>query len=111
MRSDRERLEDIVEACDLIEGSIGHRRHDLATDAVLQAAAQRWIEVIGEAAAGLSEQLRDSHPDVPWRSAIGMRNILAHGYFDIDVALIGNVVERDMPALRAQVSRILAELE
>jgi uncharacterized protein with HEPN domain len=44
----------------------------------------RHFEVIDEASARLSETLRARHPEVPWREIIGMRNVLIHGYFDID---------------------------
>ena len=83
MRDDTRRLQDILEACELLIREVGPRVTDLRSDPVLQAATQRWIEIIGEAASRLSDQVRDANPDVPWRSMIGMRNVLAHGYFDI----------------------------
>jgi uncharacterized protein with HEPN domain len=60
----------------------------------------RHLEVIGEASARLSETLRARHPDVPWREIIGMRNMLIHGYFDIDWEQVWNALERDLPGLR-----------
>ena len=110
MRSDRERLEDILEMCRLIHEQVSGRRERLAADPVLQAAAQRWIGIIGEAAANVSSELRNAHPEVSWAGAIGMRQILIHGYFHMDLDVVWEVVERDAPALQAQVERILAEL-
>jgi hypothetical protein len=55
----------------------------LADDPVVQAAAQRWIEVIGEAASHVSDELKLAHPDVAWREISGIRVILAHGYFPL----------------------------
>jgi uncharacterized protein with HEPN domain len=106
VRNDRERLLDMLEMCDLL---IAHASdpHVLATDPVVQAAAQRWIEVLGEAASHLSDQLRSTHPEIPWREIIGTRVILAHAYFHIDQDIIGNVVQRDIPAIRSQLQQIL----
>ncbi len=96
----------MLEMCDLL---IAHASDPavLATDPVVQAAAQRWIEVLGEAAAHLSDQLRSAHPEIPWREIIGTRVILAHAYFHIDQDIIGNVVQRDIPAIRSQLQQIL----
>jgi len=71
---------------------------------------QRWLEVIGEAAARLSPAIRERHRDVAWQEVIGMRNILAHGYFDIDVAIVWQAICDDIPHLREQVEVILTEL-
>jgi uncharacterized protein with HEPN domain len=106
VRNDRDRLLDMLEMCDLL---IAHASNPgmLATDPVVQAAAQRWIEVLGEAASHLSDQLRSTHPEIPWREIIGTRVILAHAYFHIDQDIIGNVVQRDIPAIRSQLQQIL----
>ncbi len=91
----------MIEMCDLL---IRHAsdRAALDTDPVIQAAAQRWIEVLGEAAAHVSDETRKAHPEIPWRDIIGTRVILAHAYFHIDQNVIGRVVDRDVPALRSQ---------
>jgi uncharacterized protein with HEPN domain len=88
----------MVEMCNLL---IAHASDDetLATDPVVQAAAQRWIEVLGEAATHISDQLRSAHPEIPWREIIGTRVILAHAYFHVDQDIIGDVVKRDVPAI------------
>ncbi len=101
MRGDRDRLLDMIEMCDLL---IRHAsdRAALASDPVIQAAAQRWIEVLGEAASHVSDETRQAHPEIPWREIIGTRVILAHAYFHIDQDVIGQVVDRDVPALRSQ---------
>jgi len=66
------------------------------------------LQIVGEAARGLSEDFRRQHPDRIWSMAVGMRNILVHHYFDIDHTLVWKVVERDLPSLRETVERILA---
>ena len=62
-------------------------------------AAQRWLEIVGEASAGLSDEFKDAHAEVAWRDLVGMRKILAHGYFHVDDDLLWVAVERDVPLL------------
>jgi uncharacterized protein with HEPN domain len=91
----------MIEMCDLlIRHASDHSA--LGSDPVIQAAAQRWIEVLGEAASHVSDQTRRAHPEIPWRDIIGTRMILAHAYFHIDQDIIGQVVNRDISALRQQ---------
>ena len=87
--------------CDLL---IRHTsdRVALASAPAIQAAAQRWIEVLGEAASHVSDETRQAHPEISWRDIIGTRAIMAHAYFHIDQDVIGQVVDRDVPALRSQ---------
>jgi uncharacterized protein with HEPN domain len=80
LRSDRERLQDILERCAYIQEHLAGNLGRLADDVVFAAAAQTWLQVIGEAAANVSQGLRDSHPEVAWRGAIGLRNMIVHGY-------------------------------
>ena len=53
-----------------------------------------------EAASRLSQEARDQRPAVPWREIIGMRHILVHGYFEVDLDLVWSVVDRELTALR-----------
>ncbi len=105
MRNDGDRLLDMIEMCDLL---IRHASdpHALAADPVIQAAAQRWIEVLGEAASHVSDETKTAHPEVPWRDIVGTRIILAHAYFHIDQDIIGQVVNRDVPVLRSRLQAI-----
>jgi uncharacterized protein with HEPN domain len=68
------------------------------------------VDIIGEAARGLTEELRQAHPEVPWRQMIAMRNVLIHGYFDIDVDLVWSVADNDLPKLAAQIRAIVKEV-
>ncbi len=74
---------------------------------VLQDAVMRQVQIIGEAARALSPEIRDEHPEVPWQGIVGMRNKLVHHYFRIDVPLVWEVVERDIPSLIAQIEPIV----
>lgn len=72
----------------------------------LQAAIERYIEVIGEAAGKLSQHTRDLAPDVPWSQVIGARNVIVHGYAEIEPDRIWDIVRSHLPALRAAVGRL-----
>jgi uncharacterized protein with HEPN domain len=64
-----------------------------------QNAVIRSIEVIGEAAGRLSSAFRNRHPQVPWREVTGMRHRLVHGYFDVRMEVVWNVVRNELPEL------------
>ena len=72
---------------------------DFEKDTQCQYAVIRAIEIIGEAASQVSEEFKESHPELPWRRIIGTRNRLIHGYGDIVLSLVWEVVETHLPAL------------
>ena len=111
MRDDRDRLADVLVAIDRIRRYVQDDRTRFDTDELLQSAVVRWIEIIGEAARGVSDKVRAAHPEVPWRVITDMRNRVSHGYVDIDLDVVWNTVTRDLPKLQESVTRILAELD
>ena len=80
---------------------------DFMADETLQRAFIRSIEIIGEATKHLSQQFRESHPQIDWRSMAGMRDRLIHGYFGVDLDLVWEVVAVRVPELRSQLSALL----
>lgn len=74
-------------------------------------AVVRCLEVIGEASTNVPSEVRDGHPAVPWSRVIGMRNIVIHGYFGVDLRVIWDTVADDLPPLREAVARMLADIE
>jgi len=85
VRSDRERLLDILEAIEQIEKYVGKGRSAIEQDELLQTWFVHHVQVIGEAARKLSDEFRVQHPDVPWAEIVAMRNVLVHEYFGVDV--------------------------
>ena len=63
---------------------------------------------IGELSGRLSAELQQQYPDIPWKQIKGMRNLIVHDYTGIDLTMIQNTVERDIPVLRAQIEQILS---
>jgi uncharacterized protein with HEPN domain len=78
-------------------------------DEKTQDAVVRNLEIIGEAAKNVSDELRSNQPDIPWRRLAGMRDKLIHEYFGVNLAIVWQVVDQEIPKLRAQVSEILQE--
>ena len=105
MRNDSERLADMLGAIDRIRRHVQDDRTRFDTDELLQSAVLHWIEIIGEAARGVNDKVRDAHPEVPWRVISDMRNRVTHGYFDIDLDVVWNTVTRDLPKLKESVTQ------
>jgi uncharacterized protein with HEPN domain len=104
---DQERLQDILEYAERIRQHTASGRAGL-DDEVTQAAVTRWIEIIGEAAAAVSAELRADYPEVAWRDLVGMRNILVHAYRRVNLNLLWRAVER-VPELERQIAAIIED--
>ncbi|PIQ97886.1 MAG: hypothetical protein COV67_01880 [Nitrospinae bacterium CG11_big_fil_rev_8_21_14_0_20_56_8] len=86
-------------------------RPTLNTDRMLLLALVKSIEIVGEAASGLSEICRNQYPAIPWRNIINMRHRLIHAYFDINPDVVWNTVAEDLPPLMAELEKILQQDE
>ena len=108
MKSDRPYLAHIADSIAAIETYTAKGKEDFLAQRIVQDAVVRNFEIIGEAAGKLSEAIREQDA-VPWRRIIAFRNRLIHGYWSIDPFLVWDVVARDLPVLKAEVARLLAE--
>jgi len=86
----------------------GRERSDLESDEQLSLALVRLLEILGEAARNVSEDLRNDYPDIPWRQIAGTRDRLIHGYFDVDLDIVWQIVSNDLPVLAAQLEKALS---
>jgi len=111
MRDPKERLRDILEAIAAIERYRDRERSAFEQDEMLQVWFLRHLQIIGEAARRLPEEIRHLAPDIPWHKIIGMRNVLVHGYFAIDLDVVWNAVQQDVPLLKTAVEALLKKLE
>ena len=82
---------------------------DFGPDSTLRLAVERAIELIGEAAGRVSLPFREQNPQIPWRSIVGQRNILAHKYGDIDARLLWQTATVDVPRLVALLDQLLPD--
>ena len=99
----------LAEAEYLTHHSQGLTLAEFETDATLQRAFVRSLEIIGEAVKKLPPELASHHPEVDWRSMARMRDRLIHGYFAVDYGLVWDVVQTKIPILGDTLRRILAE--
>lgn len=110
MRDDRQRLSDIREALEKIDRYTALGKERFFDDELVQVWVIHHLQMIGEAANGISQETRERYPEIPWGKIIGLRNILVHHYFAIDAKEIWAVIEQDIPPLREAVNRILKEM-
>jgi uncharacterized protein with HEPN domain len=80
---------------------------ELYRDRMLLLSLVKELEIIGEAAGRVSEELKTEFPYVPWETAAGMRNRLIHAYFDISADVVWVTVKEDLPALIQTLDELL----
>ena len=100
-------LEHILAAISRIERFTAAGRAAFFADEMIQSAVVRQIEITGAAVKNLSAAATSAETTVPWRAIAGTRDRLIHGYFNVKLEVVWNVVERELPALRESVRRIL----
>ena len=110
MRDDFERLTDIAEAIARIERYASLGREELDRNELIQTWYVHHIQIIGEAVRVLSDAARQLRPDVPWNQIVGMRHVLVHQYFGIDLDRVWNVVDQNIPPLKAAIESMLQSL-
>jgi uncharacterized protein with HEPN domain len=103
-------LWDMLQASrDVLEFTRGQSFPQFSTDRRTRFAVERQLLVIGEAASHVSDTFREAHPEIPWASIVGQRNVLAHDYGEILVERIWLVTQKNIPTLVTQLSTLLPE--
>ena len=109
-KDDSVRIRHILDAArEAISFSDDRSRTDLDTDRKLNLSLVRLLEIIGEAARGISEEFRQTHSDLPWNKMVGMRDRLIHGYFDVNLDVVWETVTKYIPLLIDQLEKIVAD--
>jgi uncharacterized protein with HEPN domain len=105
-------LKHIKESILLIEEySVGVSQAEFLKSRSLQDAIIRRLEIIGEAVKNLPVSFRTKHPEIPWKQIAGMRDILIHEYFDVDLVLTWLVVKKELPLIKKHLDELLKETE
>jgi len=105
---DRTRLHHMLDAAQRArELAEGRTRDDFETNNMPGLALVRLLEILGEAARGISPELRARHGDVPWNRIIATRNRIIHAYFDVDMDIVWQIVTEELPSLTEQLQQIL----
>ena len=87
----------------------GKARSEVAADELAQLALARLLEIVGEAAGKVSPDYQAAHPEIPWPSMGGLRNRLAHAYFDVDLEILLDIAAKDLPPLIVQLEGLLLD--
>lgn len=105
-------IEDILDGMNkaelLLEG-ISYSQFEI--DFRINFAVVRALEIIGEAVKRLPEELCQQYPDVPWKGMAGMRDRIIHGYDNVDLQIVWEVVKRDIPQIKPKIVKILTNYE
>lgn len=98
----------MIESAEYIEKDLAAiQREEFLKNRQLQDVVNRRLEIIGEAASNISEDIRKKYPQVPWRDIMDMRNKLIHEYFGVDAGVVWKVAKKDVPELKKQIEKIL----
>jgi uncharacterized protein with HEPN domain len=111
MRDDREKLQDMLEAIERIDRYAVQGYQAFEQSELIQTWYTQNLQIIGKASRALSPGIRAKHPEIPWSSMIGMRNILTHNYFEIDLDIVWAVVVQELPNLKQNVEGMLRSLD
>ena len=108
MRREELYLQDIIEAAAAIERFLENISKDafLINDLVQSAILQKLM-IIGEAASHISNELKNRHPQTPWKQIVGFRNIAVHAYFSVKWEIVWTAATINAPALRKEIAVIL----
>ena len=112
MKRDEAYLRHILDAISNIENFIeGVSKEGFLNNIEKQYAVLRGLEIIGEAAKNLSEELKAKYPQVPWKEIAGMRDKLIHQYFGVNLELVWETIKADIPKFKNQIIRVLKDME
>ena len=111
MKSDKPYLLHIYDSISDIERFVkGVSKQQFFENKEKHYAVIRALEIIGEATKNISPDLRATYPKIPWKTIAGMRDKLIHEYFGVKLERLWEVIRKDLPPLKVQISKILEEI-
>lgn len=103
-------LEDMRVCCDkVLDYTRGLELPDFLANAMMYDAVLRNLEILGEAAKNIPDEIRRQHPHVEWRKIAGLRDVLAHAYFGLEDETLWDIVRNKLPVLKSQLQQIQGE--
>lgn len=110
MKDDKVYLHHILECIKNIETYTLNGETEFKHSTLVQDAVIRNLEVIGEASKRISSDLKVTYDELPWREMAGLRDVLIHDYFGVDLKIVWNVVEKELPGIKNDLMQILRDL-
>ena len=107
MKDDTVYLRHILDCLDQIEEDLTPDPTSFFKSRTIQNATLRNLQVLAESTTRLSDEIKASRPEIPWREIAAFRNILVHDYLGIDLEAVWDIVREDLPDLRAAVTRLI----
>lgn len=104
---DKKKLHDILDAIEAIEAYSVPSYDEFLADSKTQDAILYNLIIIGEAANQVSDDFQEQHHTIPWSAMIGTRNIIVHGYDQVKLQIVWEILQRDLKGLKAEITKVL----
>jgi len=109
---DQARINHILDAIlELERYTASYSEHNFFENSMLQSACIRQLEIIGEAAGRISEKIKERSATIKWKELVGLRNILIHEYFGVDLQVVWEIIKLDIPQLKNEITILLNEIQ